>query len=320
MLTSRKALWAVSLAFSIGLLALVFVQVDIDAARSLAREINYVWIALGLSLLLFEGLLSAARFKLLARGSVSYLACLLATAWYVLMLIGLPARLGEIAGIALIVRYMRESAGAATVSLLFQRVFDLVVLASMLAIGFALAFSGTQNRWFIVVSLCVVAALAMLLVYLEHILAQLARPLLRRRQEKWPRRLLRLLLQARAVRRHHINQTRTLLLAALTLAKWCANLLGIACVVIAVVPALPVASAFGLGIVYNLAAVIPIQTVGGFGISEAVLLASFKWLGYSLALGAPLAIAIRLALISAPIAFWLCVVGGARFFPNRDES
>ena len=79
-------------------------------------------------------------------------------------------------------------------------------------------------------------------------------------------------------------------------------------VAIAVVPILTLNTAFGIGIVYNLSAVIPIQTVGGFGISEAALLGSFRWLGYSLGVGASIAIAIRLALIAGPLLFWLVII------------
>jgi uncharacterized membrane protein YbhN (UPF0104 family) len=143
---------------------------------------------------------------------------------------------------------------------------------------------------------------------MDRFLAIAAQPFLRRRTEIWPRRILRLLLQVRMVSRHHFDRSRTLKLGGYTLAKWLVNLAAIGCIVSAVVPAMKSLTALGVGIVYNLSAVIPIQTIGGIGISESVLLGSFVWLGYSLEMGAPIAIAIRLALISAPILFWLFVM------------
>lgn len=306
--TRARTVWLVSIVSSALLLGLVLAQVDWTVAQSIAGTIDYVWIGAGIGLLLMEGVVTAARFALMARPAARFRQCLVTTAWYVLLLIGLPARLGEVAGIALIVRYMQQRAGTAAASLIFQRVFDMVVLVSLLGV-FSIAALGARDLTAILLPVAaVVAALIAAVIYLEQLLAWCARPFLARRDEKWPRRIARVLLQARGVRRHHMDRRRTLVLAALTVAKWLANLTGIGCVVLAVVPALPAVSAFGLGIVYNLAAVIPIQTIGGFGISEAVLLGGFKWLGYSLSAGAPLAIAIRIALISAPLLFWILIV------------
>jgi uncharacterized membrane protein YbhN (UPF0104 family) len=304
----RGTLWLVSIAFSLILLGLVVAQIDWNAAKALATKIAYDWIALGITLLLFEGFITAARFRLMARTAPSYGDCLSATAWYVLMLIGLPARLGEVAGIALIVKYMRERAGTAAASLLFQRLFDLIVLALLLAVFGVVLFSGSGVVPILSMIAAVILTLIVVMIFLEDLLAIAVRPALKRRREKWPRRMARLLLQARMFRRHHMDRARTMKLGGYTLMKWIVNLSAVACVVLAVVPVLPLLTAIGVGIVYNLSAVIPIQTVGGFGITEAALLGSFSWLGYSLEVGAPIAIAIRLALVSGPILFWLAIV------------
>lgn len=320
----RSTLWQISIVSSLILLSVVVAQVDWRAARSLVANIDYRWVACGIALLTVEGLITAARFRLLARTAASYGDCLRATAWYVLMLIGLPARLGEVAGIGLIVRHMRERAGAAAASLLFQRVFDMIVLVPMLAVVCILAFGEVGTLPIFGMTVVLTAILIALLVYLEGLLGVAVRPLLARRQEKWPRRFLRVALQARMVRRHHMDRERTMKLGGYTVLKWIANLTAIGCVVVAVVPALSPLTALGVGIVYNLSAVIPIQTVGGFGISEAALLGSFSWLGYSLEVGAPIAIAIRLVLISAPILFWLGVMSATIIvwprLPNNERS
>lgn len=304
----RRTLWLTSIASSLILLGLVVAQIDWAVARSLVLRINYGWIAAGIGLLLIEGLVTASRFRLLVRQRATYNDCLVATAWYVLLLIGLPARLGEVAGIAVMVRHMHLRAGAAAASLLVQRVFDIIVLALLLGVVCVLALADIGKAPVLMMVAAVVAVLIALVVYLENLLALVIRPLLRWRREKWPRRFLRVALQARIVRRHHMDRGITLRLVGYTLLKWIANLAAIACVVVAVVPALGWFTAVGVGIVYNLSAVIPIQTVGGFGVSEAALLGSFSWLGYPLDVGAPIAIAVRLALISAPLLFWLVVI------------
>ena len=303
----RSTLWLLSIISSLLLLSIVVAQVDWRAARAVVANIDYRWVAGGIALLTLEGLITAARFRLLARTAARYRDCLKATAWYVLMLIALPARLGEVAGIGLIVRYMHERPGAAAASLLFQRVFDLIILVSVLSVVCLLAFGNVGTLPILGLTTGVTVLLIALLTYLEALLGAVVRPLLSRRRETWPRRLIRVALQARMIRRHHMDRERTLKLGGYTVLKWIANLSAIACVVLAVVPALSPLTAVGVGIVYNLSAVIPIQTVGGFGISEAALLGSFSWLGYSLEVGAPIAIAIRLVLVSAPVLFWLGV-------------
>lgn len=304
----KPALWIVAVGASAGLLALVVAQVDMPAARQLVRETDYAWVAAGVAVLLLEGLVTALRFRLLARGRVRLRDALRATAWYVLMLIGLPARLGEIAGIGAIARYLHEPVGVAAASLLFQRVFDMLMLIILLAIVAVLAVAGEQLFVVLVVSSVLALLFTAVVVFIEPLLTAVAVRLRPRRHEKWSRLVLRVLLQARMYSRHHMSGERLLKLGALTACKWTANLLGIALVVVAVVPAMTAATALGLGIVYNLSAVIPVQTVGGFGISEVVLLGSFRLLGYELGVGAPIAIAIRMALISAPVLFWSLVL------------
>ena len=303
----RKILWLTSSVASLALLALVVAQVNWQSAKTIIDDINYLWVAVGIGLLIIEGLITAARFSLLAMTPVRFIDCLRATAWYVLLLIGLPARLGEIAGIAVIVKHMGQRTGAATASLLFQRLFDMIVLTAVLILICVLVTSENSE---LPMLFSIVAAMGLFTVVLcmDRLLAIAAQPFLRRRTEIWPRRILRLLLQVRMVSRHHFDRSRTLKLGGYTLAKWLVNLAAIGCIVSAVVPAMKSLTALGVGIVYNLSAVIPIQTIGGIGISESVLLGSFVWLGYSLEMGAPIAIAIRLALISAPILFWLFVM------------
>ncbi|HCU89175.1 MAG TPA: hypothetical protein DGR97_04490, partial [Gammaproteobacteria bacterium] len=303
----RSTLWLVSITSSLVLLSLIVAQVDWRVASSLVFSIDYCWVASGIALLILEGLITAARFRLLARTATSYGDCLRATACYVVMLILIPARLGEVAGVGFIVRYMHERAGAAAASLLFQRVFDVIILVTVLAAVCFLTFGGLGTLPVLGSTVVVTTLLILLLIRLEALLAVVVRPVLHRRQEKWPRMFIRTALQVRMVCRHHINWRRGLKLSGYTVLKWIVNLSAIACIVLAVAPVLTPLTAVGIGIVYNLAAVIPIQTVGGFGISEAALLGSFSWMGFPLETGAPMAIGIRLALISAPILFWLGV-------------
>ena len=305
---SSRRIWWMALAASAVLLGVVIAQIDLPVALQIWRNINAAWIAVGIGLLLLEGGITALRLRLLARRSVSFRQCMEATAWYVLLLIGLPARLGELAGIGAITRCMHERTGAAAASLLIQRLFDLALLLCIVIIIVLRGETRAGTNLILLVGVGLTIALLVAFLNLPRMLAAVAQRLRPRRHERWPRRVLRALLQARMVFRHHLNRGRILSLAALTMAKWFVNLSGVACVVVAVLPLLPLSSAYAIGVIYNLSAVIPIQTVGGFGVSEVVLLGSFTWLGHSLATGASVAIAIRLALLSAPVLFWAMVI------------
>ena len=112
-----RTLWTASAISSLLLLSLIVSQIDWVAARALTQTINYFWIAAGMGLQLMEGTITAMRFQLLSRSNARMRECLRASAWYVVLLIALPLRIGEIAGVALIVRYLGERTGAAAASL-----------------------------------------------------------------------------------------------------------------------------------------------------------------------------------------------------------
>lgn len=310
----RRGLWTAAAISSVVLLALVVSQVDWNAAVSMVDSIRYRWIIVGLGLQMIEGAVTAARCRLMCRRRVAYRDCLAATAWYVLMLIALPARLGEVAGVAAIVRHTGEKAGSAAAGLLFQRLFDVIFLMAVLGALGVFAFADSGAAPVVAIALIILVLVAGIASF-EHLLAMIIRPLLARRRAKWPRRVMRIALQARMVRRHHLNGERTVKLALQTLLKWLVTLGAVAAVVYAVAPAVPPLSALGIGLVYNLSAIIPLQTIGGFGISEAALLASFNWLGYPVGLAAPIALAIRLALITGPVLFWAAVLSSRHVAP-----
>ncbi|MEM7469150.1 MAG: lysylphosphatidylglycerol synthase domain-containing protein, partial [Pseudomonadota bacterium] len=193
--------------------------------------------------------------------------------------------------------------GEATINLLLQRIFDVLVLGTLGCVICVQAYSTERAAPVLAMSGLVLIGLLISVIYLEEIIAIVARLLIPWRSRKWIKNILQLLIQARGSVRYHLNFRITCNLIFLTLLKWAIILGGIACVVLAVLPSLSLISAFGVGIAYNLAALVPLQTIGGAGVAELMLLGSFKWLGYTTAAGASLAIAIRLALLLGPSVF-----------------
>lgn len=304
----QRWLWVTAIASSVVLVLFVLSLVDWQQARDVVANADRRLVVFGVVLLAAEGFLTAARFKLLSIRRTSYSACVRASGWYVLLLLALPARLGEVAGVGTMVRYMGQRTGDSIVNLFLQRVFDVLTLGAMFCGVCVQSLAGAQLGVALVSVVTIMASLVLGVIFLADILSFVAGNLVRYRDKRIGRTILRVLLQARRSIHHHLDFKTTLKLISLTIAKWLFILTAIACVVVAVAPALSTSTALGVGIAYNLAAVIPLQTIGGAGISEVVLLSSFKWLGYTTALGASLAIAIRLALLVGPIFFGLCVL------------
>ena len=126
-----QLLWFTAIVSSVLLVGFVLSLVDWQTAKNVVASANRPLIFTGVCLLGLEGFITALRFQLLAVGEINYSRCLQATAWYVLLLLALPARLGEVAGVGTMVRYMRQSAGASAINLFLQRIFDVLTLGAM---------------------------------------------------------------------------------------------------------------------------------------------------------------------------------------------
>jgi uncharacterized protein (TIRG00374 family) len=148
-------------------------------------------------------------------------------------------------------------------------------------------------------------------VNLGRVFAVLARAVLPLRRFRIARPMARTLLQARRAADRLLTGDRLLALAGLSLVKWGCNLTGIVLVMLAFADDLTVLQAASVAIVYNLAAVIPLQTIGGIGMGEVSLAAGLAWYGYGVSAAAAVALLLRLVLIAAPVLFWGLVVGAA---------
>ncbi|MGR8949335.1 MAG: lysylphosphatidylglycerol synthase transmembrane domain-containing protein [Gammaproteobacteria bacterium] len=299
----NRWLWFTAIASSILLVGFVLSLVDWDKAKQVVQSADRPLIITGVALLGFEGFITAMRFRLLSIGDTTYAQSLRASGWYVLLLLALPARLGEVAGVGTMKRYMGQTVGASAVNLFLQRIFDVLTLGAMFCIVSFQYLSGEQLSTALISALVIMAGLIIAILYLPELMRMVAAVFFGWRKNVWACRVMKFALQVRLSIKRHLDIKTSINLASLTIIKWMIILVAIACIVLAVEPLLNVGTAFGIGIAYNLAAVIPLQTIGGAGIAELALLGSFKWLGYTAATGAALAIAIRIALLVGPIIF-----------------
>ena len=181
-LRGPTVLWVGASVMSFVFLGLVIANVEWNGLVTMASDIDPTWLAAGLSLFLVEGFCTAMRIRVFTPGNHSLGTCLRLNAWYVLMVVVLPARLGELAGIVLFRRYLGLNAGAATINVIAQRMLDAGVLGGVFLVIAVVspAWSGGITNSLLV--LAVVGMITVVMVQLPAMLALAARPLTARRR------------------------------------------------------------------------------------------------------------------------------------------
>ena len=318
--------WVSASIVSIALLAIVLSQVEFGLIREALSEVVWPLFGVALMLLMSEGFATAKRMQVFTPGPPSYAACLRISAWFVIYLIVLPARLGEVVAVVLLRVYAAQASGPALASLLTQRLFDLLVLiavfllAAMLVSGLPLGFIA------VAAALILFAVLGALVVWLEDLLARAALVVgILRAKWRWAvlKKIQRLLIQARSWRRHHGTALVMRRALWITFAKWFANLGGLSTMFIALGFPVDVLQAVLLAAAFNFLAVVPLQSVGGIGVSEVGLAGLLMVFGASVEYAASMTIVVRVILLSTPVLYWvlvMAVTSGADFSSVRRSG
>lgn len=308
-------LWAVAIALTTALLAVFLSQVNLNQLTDLWRQVEYSAIVLALGLLCCEGLITAQRIRLFASGNPTFGGSLLANAWYSILVVILPARLGELAAVVVFEKILGQQRGGAVTSIIAQRLFDLIVLSTLFAVALIfLAHIPSPHVSALLAAATVLLALV-LVVCMEQILTVLARLIIDsgpRDQSRFRRALLRVVLQGRIWRRHHCCsglESRALLL---TLIKWLSTLLALALVIGALTEVLDPGEALAASAAYCFISIIPLHTIGGLGVGEAGLAAILMAAGLPLGIAAAVSLLVRCVLIIFPAMFFLLVLLGQR--------
>ena len=303
--------WAVGGFFSAILLGLVLYQVDWRQAGEMVRELSWRLVLAGVLLYLVEGVVTALRIRLFSPGRPSTLDCLKANAWYVVSLVLLPARLGEVAAVIIFQRYLGMRSGMAVMSIVMQRMLDVAVLSGLFLVASVFVAPVVPAGALYGVAAAVIAAVITGVSLAGRLLGVLAGSLLRRYgrpSQGMRRRLVRLLLQARLWHRRYFDSRMIAGGLGLTLIKWGAHLTGFFLLLAALRLPFGLQEGVLIGAAYNFLAIIPIQTIGGFGVAEAGLAGLLILSGLSLPIAAGVSVLVRVVLIAAPFLFWLLVM------------
>jgi uncharacterized protein (TIRG00374 family) len=312
----KPSLWLIAIVTSVVLLGFVVFLVDWPLALEMLRLLSPQLLCGAILIFMLEGVCTAMRFQALLGRDVSRYGCFRMSAHYVVVLILLPARLGELAGVLLLKREFGQNSGAAASNIFVQRLIDVIVLVGVflatLFVNVEIGGSGAYLIALVIFSLCVLC-----LLHLDKLIAIAVMPFLAiagSRPTSMRRRMRRLLLQARGWCRRTMQPAILSRVVALSIAKWGCNLLGLALLFTAVTPDLHTSSRILLGVLYNFLNVVPLQTVGGIGIGEAGLTGLFVLVGISVSVAASASLIVRIALIATPFLFWLLVAGSRPMF------
>jgi uncharacterized membrane protein YbhN (UPF0104 family) len=304
--SKSKPVWIVSLLFSGVLLALVVSQLDWATFRAVSSRIDRLFVALAVLLLLLEGVITALRIRFFTGMCATVSSALTANAWYSLLLIILPARLGEVAAILIFEHHFGQKFGAAAMSIVSQRLFDLVILSTFFCLCLSSLTGLIDTTPMFLLAGLVGGGGLLVLFNLENCLTLVARTPIAEKPKL--RAVYRLILQARMWVRHIMPHHRTGVAVLLTLAKWVCNLGGIALLLFAVKLDLSLVDSFVVAAAYNFLAIAPLQTVGGIGVGEVGLMLLLRAFSVDLPIAAAVSILVRLVLLLAPLLFWLLIM------------
>lgn len=300
--------WVIAGAVSLGLLGFVAIQLDPGSLGSLVGAISYPAVGAAVALFVAENLFSAVRTHIMAQGAGGFATAMRVTAWHGIWSIILPLRLGEVAWVIVMRRAYGWSLATAVACATVQRLLDLVAVTVLFLLTVPMA-APLGERWELAsyilagaACLLALAGLATLPVCLRlggRLLAVMPGP------ARWRR--VALLNVNRA--RHWLGTVRhrslvgrcilptVLVWAAVIAAYWAAGE--------AIGLDLTAAEAGFAATGSNLAAALPVQTIGGIGLLEAGFTGIVAWLGAPVASAAGAALLIRLCLIAGTGLFWL---------------
>jgi len=301
-LTARSWQWVSAVVVTGVLLGLLFSQINLQQLWSQYTKVpTWIWFAV-VGCFALEGLLSTRRIQICAAAQTAFSAAFNVNGWYVALVLALPARMGEIGAVAILHRAAAMPLGAATLSIVFQRLLDVVCL---LAVSLCLLFLATAERgtW-LPAGGAVLCATLFALYKLERLLTCSAACLRRWvRSQRLTARLFVLLLQARRWLRT-LSARRYAHAVALSLFKWAVTCTGITLLISALadIGTGPAMSATGL---FSMTSAIPVHGLGGIGIGEYSLTAVLLAQQIPMSIAAGTALGVRAFIILFGMSFFL---------------
>lgn len=303
----RARAWVVSTIVSVVLVGAVVSQLDVTLFVSTVTRADPGFVVGGVVCAFAVNAVMAWRLQVLLgdAGKSAFGRCLNVTILHEVYLTALPARLGEIAYIVLLKRTFRLVVGAGLANLTFQRLCDLAFVAGLLSLGVtALASAGQIGAIYLIPCAAAVLALVVVLRKVDH-LASVAAGLMLRvlgRRARWSRRIVWTLLVVRRWFASGLSWSAYARVMLATMIGWTGTLGVMYLSLRAVGVSLSAGQLLSIGAAYYLIGALPLQAVGGFGISEAGLAGLLILAGWEYSEAISIGVATRLLLLFMPFA------------------
>jgi uncharacterized protein (TIRG00374 family) len=307
----KPFLWATASFISLVLLALVVMKADFSEMQAMLNDLSYTMLGWAVCFLFFEGVITSLRIWLFAGGKKCISPSFRTNAWYVLLLVILPARLGEVAAVVVFKKYLGQKYGAAAMSILTQRLYDVIILGVFGLIAVLGMGDFLNKQAFLIVGPVLITVAIVLLTQIDKFLTLAVLVLGKDKLHTGFRRKVgRLLLQARIYVRHILQPRDIPLALVFTILKWTFNLGALVFLFYALYLNLSLSQSVVTAAAYNFLAIIPIQTIGGIGVGEAGLALILAGMGITASLAAGASLLIRFVILLFPFVFWAIIMGG----------
>ena len=141
----------------------------------------------------------------------------------------------------------------------------------------------------------------------------------KRPKRKYSKLFFRIVLQARIWHRHHLNNQLIGKAVFVSTCKWMCNLGGLFFLFFSMNLSIANIELLLAACSYNFLAIIPIQTIGGFGVTEAGLTGILTFFDLDIESAASVSILSRLVLIFIPFLFFLLVYSYNQIQKNETD-
>lgn len=308
----KKTIWIWTLVLTGVVIALFASTTDLASIREALGRVGYTTLAIVFTCFFVNSTLAVVWLSLItksergARGSV-----LRVMGWYMLATILLPVRLGDVAWMYLIHKWLALPPGRSIFIALYHRLLDFIVtslffLLSGLLVG-TKAFG--DNYWFAAAGLFL--SLFLIVLCLEFFLTLGARIFIQLKDSSSigvVEMLLRQILQIRLWYRHHLTREVLIATFVIIVVRWGLIVVAIGLLISSVASQLGWQDVFLITNVYIYVSIIPLQAFGGFGIGEASLAGMLVVYGVPLGLASAISLLIRLLINLVHFVFWLVIV------------
>lgn len=275
------------------------------------NAVSLLWLCLALIVLALEGVFTAFRIKSFTPGDQPISECLRVNAWFVMMLIIIPGRLGEIAVVVLYRHYLHQKTGSALMNVIAQRLLDLIILGLIFLLAItAINFTEISRNMYIAV-ICAIFLFVFIIRYLLVLLTLLSLLFLSIKKKTGSliaKHILKLSLQARTWFKHHMTRHVLMKSIFLTMAKWICNIAGLMLAFASFGLEFSNIKLLFLATIYNVLGVVPLQTIGGIGVSEVGLSGILYTMGLPLDEATATSIYMRFVAILNPVLFFAMVM------------